>query len=233
MNNNEIFLGTNNLPEPLSKELTIKLLEKVKLGDKNARDELLIHNIKLVLHQIKKHFQNIDYYKEDLVSIGNIGLIKAIETFDLSKGFEFTTYAAKCINNEILMFLRKIKKDYSMESLEKTISGDNEGNELKLKDTIEDKSDITDKYTENELYRAIDGIVNDLPEQKREIIKLYFGFYNDTPYEQEKIASMFSITQSGVSKTISRTITLLKEELAKEGLIELSNKPIIKHKVKK
>ena len=233
MNNNEIFLGTNNLPEPLSKELTIKLLEKVKLGDKNARDELLIHNIKLVLHQIKKHFQNIDYYKEDLVSIGNIGLIKAIETFDLSKGFEFTTYAAKCINNEILMFLRKIKKDYSMESLEKTISGDNEGNELKLKDTIEDKSDITDKYTENELYMAIDGIVNDLPEQKREIIKLYFGFYNDTPYEQEKIASMFSITQSGVSKTISRTITLLKEELAKEGLIELSNKPIIKHKVKK
>lgn len=233
MNNNEIFLGTNNLPEPLSKELTIKILEKVKLGDKKARDELLIHNIKLVLHQIKKHFQNIDYYKEDLVSIGNIGLIKAIETFDLSKGFEFTTYAAKCINNEILMFLRKMKKDYSMESLEKTISGDNEGNELKLKDTIEDKSDIVDKYTENELYRAIDEIVNDLPEQKREIIKLYFGFYNDTPYEQEKIASMFSITQSGVSKTISRTITLLKEKLAKEGLIELSTKPIIKHKVKK
>ena len=108
MNTDELFSG--DLPNKLSKEEIHELLRKMHEGSLKARDELIVHNIKLVLHEVLVKFNGFDYDKKDLISSGNIGLIRAVDTYDMSKGVEFSTYAVRCIDNEILMHLRKIKK---------------------------------------------------------------------------------------------------------------------------
>ena len=106
MNTDELFIDSHKLPQSLPKEEVYKLIKEANKGAKEARDKLVTHNIRLVLYEVTNKFQNVDYDKKDLVSIGNIGLLKAINTYDLSKGFEFATYAIKCINNEIVTFLK-------------------------------------------------------------------------------------------------------------------------------
>ena len=106
MNTDELFVDSHELPWPLSKEETYKLIQEANEGSKEARDKLVTYNIRLVIYEVIHKFKNVDYDKKDLVSIGNIGLLKAINTYDLSKGFEFSTYAIKCINNEIVTFLK-------------------------------------------------------------------------------------------------------------------------------
>ena len=109
MYNNEIFLNINELPQPLPKEELYSLIRLKNAGSKEAKDKLIEHNIRLVLYIVNKQFATVDFDKEELVGIGNIGLIKAIDTYNIDKSIEFTTYATKVIENEILMFLRKIK----------------------------------------------------------------------------------------------------------------------------
>ena len=136
MNTDELFIEGHKLPQPLSKEEVYKLIQEANEGSKEARDKLVTHNIRFVLYEVTNKFQKVDYDKKDLVSIGNLGLIKAINTYDLSKGFEFATYATRCIDNEILMFLRKLKKEQAVDSIDRVIFQDKDGSEMKLGDKL-------------------------------------------------------------------------------------------------
>ena len=224
MNTNELFIDGHKLPKPLSKKEVYELLDKIKQGDEKARAKLVEHNIRLVLSEVTGKFSTVEYDKKDLVSIGNVGLMKAIITFDTSKKVEFSTYAIRCIDNEILMFLRKLKKYANDDSLDRTINHDKDGNELKIEDTLSDDTDIVEEYTDNETHRIIREVVKDLPDRDRKIIMLHFGFYNDETHTQREIAEMLSISQSYVSRLITKIVKRVGKILEEKGLIELRAK---------
>ena len=221
MNTDELFIDANQLPKPLSKSQTYELLDKVKQGDEEAKKIIAEHNIRLVLYEVTTRFKYVEYDKKDLVSIGNIGLIKAITTFDKSRKVEFSAYTARCIDNEILMFLRKIKKDQNVDSLNKQIKHDKEGRELKIEDIISDTSNIIEDYEKKITYKSIQEIIKKLPNRDKEIIILRFGFYNNEVHTQEEIANMMSISRSYVSRLIAKIVKRIGQELKKNGIIEL------------
>jgi len=221
MNTEELFIESQKLPKPLPKHEVYELLEKIKQGDEKAKEKLVMHNIRLVLYQVTGRFKSVQYDKKDLVSIGNIGLMKAIVNFDTSKKVEFATFATKCIDNEILLFLRKLKNDQDVDSIEKVINSDNEGNELKIDSTICDEINIIDEYIDYETNQIIRQVVKDLPPRDREIIMLHFGFYNGKIHTQIEIAKMMSISQSYVSRLITKIVKRLREKLQENGVIEL------------
>ena len=229
MNTDELFIDANQLPKPLSKSQTYELLDKVEQGDEEAKKIIAEHNIRLVLYEVTTRFKYVEYDKKDLVSIGNIGLIKAITTFDKSRKVEFSAYTARCIDNEILMFLRKIKKDQNVDSLNKQIKHDKEGRELKIEDIISDTSNIIEDYEKNITYKSIQEIIKKLPNRDKEIIILRFGFYNNEVHTQEEIANMMSISRSYVARLIAKIVKRIGQELKKNGIIELraqKNTPI-------
>ena len=229
MNTDELFIDANQLPKPLSKSQTYELLDKVEQGDGEAKKIIAEHNIRLVLYEVTTRFKYVEYDKKDLVSIGNIGLIKAITTFDKSRKVEFSAYTARCIDNEILMFLRKIKKDQNVDSLNKQIKHDKEGRELKIEDIISDTSNIIEDYEKNITYKSIQEIIKKLPNRDKEIIILRFGFYNNEVHTQEEIANMMSISRSYVARLIAKIVKRIGQELKKNGIIELrtqKNTPI-------
>lgn len=208
------------------------MLDKIKQGDEKAREKLVEHNIRLVLSEVIRRFSTVEYDKKDLVSIGNVGLMKAITTFDTSKKVEFATYAIRCIDNEIFMFLRKIKKYANDDSLDRTINHDKNGNELKIEDTLINDTDIVEEYADNETHRIIREVVKDLPDRDRKIIMLHFGFYNDETHTQKEIADMLSISQSYVSRLITKIVKRVGKILEEKGLIELRQKEKTKSKTK-
>ena len=222
---NDLFTGSNELPKPLPKEKLLELIEKVKQGDEEAKNKIIEHNIRLVLYEVTHRFKYVNYDKRDLVSLGNIGLMKAINTFDTSKNVEFTTYATRCIDNEILMFLRKIKKDQNVDSLEKPLSYDKNGNELKVEDTVYDDTDIVEDYEKNEIYKIIRRMVEGLPERDRKIITLHFGFEEDKIYTQKEIADILFVSQSYISRLVKKIVREIGIQLEIEGLIELTEAP--------
>lgn len=230
MNTNELFIDSHKLPKPLSKQEVYDLLDKIKQGDEKAREKLVEHNIRLVLSEVTGRFSTVEYNKKDLVSVGNIGLMKAIITFDTSKKVEFSTYAIRCIDNEILMFLRKLKKYANVDSIDRTINYDKDGNELKIEDILSGDTDIVEEYADNETHRIIREVVKDLPDRDRKIIMLYFGFYNDKTHTQKEIADVLSISQPNVSKLITKIVNRVGIILEEKGLIELRQKEKTKSK---
>ena len=221
INMDEIFIDRNELPKTLSKDEVYQLLEKIQQGDELAKIKLAEHNIRLVLYEVTGRFKTVEYDKKELVDIGTVGLMQAIKTFDLSKKVEFSTYAIRCIDNEILMFLRKLKKYESIDSLDRIINVDKEGNEFKVEDIISDNTNIEEQYVDNETYRIIRQIVENLSGRDKEIIMLYYGFYNDRVYNQSEIANKFNISQPQISKLIKRIVSQLKEQLKQKGIIDL------------
>ena len=219
MNTEELFIG--ELPKTLSKDQVNGLLDKIKQGDEEAIKIMVEHNIRLVLHEVTVRFKSVAYDKKDLISIGNLGLIKAVKTFNKSKNIEFSSYAIRCIDNEILMFLRRLKKNQICDSLDETIACDTDGKELKLEDTISDKLDIVEEYEKKETYQIIREIVKELPDRDRKIIMLHFGFYNDKIYMQREIADIMSISQSQVSRLITQIVKRIGGQLKQKGIIEL------------
>ena len=218
VNSSELF--TEGLPGSLSKEESDRLFEMAKQGDKEARNELILHNAKLVVHEVKKRFCFAGFDVEDLVSVGNIGLIKAVETFDKEKGFNFSSYATRCIDNEILMYLNKSRSEKVDTSLDKPVVGGHNDDEMDIMDTIKDNTDIVNEWLAKERLQIIREAVEKLPEQGREIIKLYFGFYNNKTYTQNEISRILSISQSEVSKKIKLFLSDLNVTLYNEGVIE-------------
>lgn len=215
-----LFLDGYTIPKKLPKEEMYKLITKMSQGDLNARQKLIEHNIRLVIHQVQGRFNTLDYDKRELVSIGILGLVKAIDTYDLSKKVEFSSYAIRCIDNEILMFIRKINKEKVVDSLDKPINGDDPGKEIKLEDTISSDVDIETSYEDKEVYTIIRKIVYSLPERDREIIMLYFGFYNDKVYKQREIAEKLNLSRSYVSRLIDGIVNDMRLKLEELGIVD-------------
>lgn len=221
MNTEELFIDGYKLPKALSKQEMYELLELMKNGDINAREKLVEHNIRLVLYEVTGKFKNVFYDKKDLVSIGIIGLMKAINTFDTTKKVEFATYAVRCIDNEILMFLRKIKKHQNVESLDNSVYQGSDGRDIKLEDMLSDDTNIEEDYTDNETYQIIRMIVDKLPEREQLIIKLHFGFIDDKTYTQKEIADKLQISQSYVSRLVTKIVNKIGVLLKEKGVVEL------------
>lgn len=183
------------MPKPLKKEEIYDYFEKMKNGDMAARDKIINHNIRLVINEVIKKFSNSPYDLKELVSIGLIGLIKSVDTFDITKELQFSTYSTRCINNEILMFMRKSKKYINDTSLNQAIGTDKEGKELKLEDTLSDiNSDFALEYEDNETYKVIRNVVNNLPDRNKNIIIKHFGFKNNNPMTQREIADELGLS---------------------------------------
>ena len=205
------FIGsTDKLPEPLSREEEYELVEKSLNGDDDAKNKLIEHNLRLVVFLSKK-YENTGLDLEDLVSIGTIGLIKGINTYKLDKNIKLATYASRCIDNEILMFLRKNKKRKSEVSFEDNLSYDAEGNELHLEDILGTESDIVTKGLENEtdkslLYQELDK----LNKRDKQIMILIYGLYNHEEMTQKDVANMLGISQSYISRIEKKVIRRLK-----------------------
>ncbi len=201
------FVGaTDKLPPPLSKEEELSYLIKAKSGDEKAKNVLIEHNLRLVVFLAKK-YESSGYDIEDLVSIGSIGLIKGINTYKISKNIKLATYASRCISNEILMFIRKNKRQKAEVSLEESLNFDAEGNELHLEDVLGTDEDIVPKTFENTLNKEfLNREINNLNARDKEIMTLRYGLYNTKEYTQKEVAQMLGISQSYISRIEKKVI---------------------------
>ena len=205
--------GSNLFPEPLSAEDEKKYLELMKIGDEEARNILIEHNLRLVVFLAKK-YENTGYDVEDLVSIGSIGLIKGINTYKIDKNIKLATYASRCIANEILMFLRKNKKRRGEISFEDALNYDAEGNELHLEDILGTEEDLVSKEFESKLEKNIlSKEINKLNERDKQIMVLRYGLNNTEEYTQNEVAEMLGISQSYISRIEKKVIRNLKNLL--------------------
>ena len=210
-NNNLYFVGSaDKLPEPLSKEEEIKYVELSQNGDTYAREKLIEHNLRLVVFLAKK-YENTKVDLEDLVSIGTIGLIKGVNTYKLDKNIKLATYASRCIDNEILMYLRKNKNRRKEVSFEDSLSYDAEGNELHLEDILGTDSDIVTKGLEHETEKQLlEQEINKLNKRDKEIMTLRYGLFNHEEMTQKDVANLLGISQSYISRIEKKVIKRLK-----------------------
>ena len=210
-NDDVFFIGSSDiLPPPLKKSVEEDLVRKSNLGDLDARNKLIEHNLRLVVFLAKK-YDNTIYDLEDLVSIGTIGLIKGIKTYKLDKNIKLATYASRCIDNEILMFLRKNKKRNSEVSLEDSINFDNEGNELKLEDVFGTEDDVVEKSLESKYYKILlEKEVKNLTSRDRDIIEQRYGLFGKKELTQKELADKLNISQSYISRIEKKVIKKLK-----------------------
>ncbi len=206
-----LYVGSSDiLPEPLSKAEEEAYLEMALDGDIHARDKLIEHNLRLVVFLAKK-YENTKVDLEDLVSIGTIGLIKGINTFKKDKNIKLATYASRCIDNEILMYLRKIKKAKTEVSIDASLSLDAEGNELHLEDILGTDSDIVTRGLEDENdKKMMISEVMKLNPRDRDIIILRYGLMGHKELTQKEVADLLGISQSYISRIEKKVIRRLK-----------------------
>ena len=203
----------NVFPDVLSKEEELILLNEMKLGNNDARSKLIEHNLRLVAHIVKK-FESIDNNQDDLISIGTIGLIKGIDSFKIDKNNRLTTYVARCIENEILMYFRSNKKNKLNVSLNDSIGTDKDGNEINLIDVIKSNDkELNELINEKNNNKLLNRIINKLDEREKEIIIKRYGLFNTKEYTQKEIAKMLNISRSYVSRIEKRAISKLYKEL--------------------
>jgi len=207
--------GNNVFPPPLSNEEEDKYVDLMLNGDKNARSKLIEHNLRLVAHIVKK-FDNKSTDTDDLISIGTIGLIKGIDTYKKTPKVKITTYAARCIENEILMYYRSNKKNQLTVSLNDSIGYDKEGNEINLADLLEDKQDdIVYKLQIKDNIELLNKYLNKLNDREKEIIVKRYGLNNRKDLTQKEIAEELGISRSYVSRIEKRALTKILREFIK------------------
>lgn len=207
--------GSETLPPPLSKAEEAKIMERIEAGDESAREPLIVHNLRLVVY-IAKKFESSGICVEDLVSIGTIGLIKAVNTFSPGKNIKLATYASRCIENEILMFLRKTSHRKNEISIDEPLNTDWDGNELLLCDVLGSDSDIINRNIEQELeQRLLLEAIKNLSPREKTIMELRFGINNKKEHTQKEVADMLGISQSYISRLEKKIIGRLKKELDK------------------
>ncbi len=201
-----------SFPKPLSTKEEADYLKRCKEGDKDARDKLIEHNLRLVAHIVKK-YNMVDKETDDLISIGTIGLIKAIDTFDEEKGIRLATYASRCIDNELLMMLRSGKRLAKEVYLYDPIGSDREGNEINLLDIIEEAEiDIVENIVlEDDIKKLYHIISKVLTDREREIICLRYGLSNHKEVTQREIAGKLGISRSYVSRIEKKALKKLRE----------------------
>ena len=225
MNTEEWFIDGSKLPGSLPRYEFNKLFKEAKAGSKEAVEKIVKHNIRLVLYEVSKKFKNTGYDHKDLVSIGNIGLLKALNSYDLTKEIAFPTYAVRCIDNEIAMYIRNNKKHQAVESLDKAVFINSDGSEITLEEQLSDDVDITENYDKLETYRAIRRAVDNLSGRDKEIVFLYFGFDDDAVLTQRQIATKLQLSQSYVSRVIKKIVKDIGKKLESEKYIELHERP--------
>lgn len=207
----------NVFAKPLSKEDEEKYIKLCLEGDKNARDKLIEHNLRLVAHIVKKY----DLYMEDnddLISIGTIGLIKGIDSYNLEKGTRITTYVARCIENEILMYFRKNKKNLNNISLNDCIGYDKDGEEITFVDILkENNKDINDVIHLKNNIEKLKEYITILNDREKEIIKMRYGIMGSKEYTQKEIASKLKISRSYVSRIEKRALVKILREFLKNN----------------
>jgi len=211
--------GNNVFPPPLSLEDEEKYVDLMQQGDQNARSKLIEHNLRLVAHIVKK-FDNKNTDTDDLISIGTIGLIKGIDTYKKTPKVKITTYAARCIQNEILMYYRSNKKNHLTVSLNDSIGYDKEGNEINLADLLEDKQeDIIDKIQIKDNIKLLNKYLDKLNKREKEIIIKRYGLNNEKDLTQKEIADSLGISRSYVSRIEKRALTKILREFIKNKKI--------------
>ena len=210
--------GSENLPAPLSPEDEEKEIIKLDRGDENAKKTLVEHNLRLVVY-IAKKFENTGVGIEDLVSIGTIGLMKAINTFNMDKKIKLATYASRCIENEILMYLRRSNRIKSEISIDEPLNQDGDGNELLLSDILGTDEDITSRRLEDEVDQKLLKLsISKLNKREKNIMELRFGFVTGDEKTQKEVADMLGISQSYISRLEKKIIGKMKKEiLSKTG----------------
>ena len=203
--------GGPSLPPPLTPEQEKALLARMMAGDAAARDDLITHNLRLVVYLAKK-YENSGVPQEDMISIGTIGLIKAVVTFNPEKNVRLGTYAARCIENEILMHLRARKKTSREVSLYEPIGTDREGNEIQLFDVIEtDDQEAHRKIEEkDDILKLYQHVESKLSTRERLVLKMRYGLYNEEEYTQREIAKLLGISRSYVSRIEKSAIEKLR-----------------------
>ena len=207
----------NVFPEPLSDEEEQNAIIQAKQGDKNARNKLIEHNLRLVAHIVKK-YENYKMNADDLISIGTIGLIKAVDSFSPNKGVKLNTYAARCAENEILMFIRSNKKNINNISLNDSLGFDKDGNEITLSDVLKDeKEDFTEDILLKDNINNLKKYINVLTDRERKIIIMRYGLLNTEEYTQKEIAKKLKISRSYVSRIEKRALIKLLREFIKNN----------------
>lgn len=207
--------GSENLPPPLSKEEESQVLERIGQGQVSEREKLIVHNLRLVVY-ISRKFENTGIGIEDLVSIGTIGLIKAVNTFCPEKNIKLATYASRCIENEILMYLRKNSQQRNEISIDEPLNIDWDGNELLLSDVLGSEPDEINRgmELEDEKNQLLE-IVSKLNEREKLIMTMRFGLGGTKEYTQKQVADILGISQSYISRLEKRIIAKLKKEIEK------------------
>jgi len=210
------YVGSKTtLPAPLEKLEERNLLERLSEGDKTARGLLIEHNLRLVVY-IARKFENTGVHIEDLVSIGSIGLIKAVNTFNTDKQIKLATYASRCIENEILMFLRKNSRTKAEVSFDEPLNIDWDGNELRLSDILgTDENIITDRIESKMDKQFLLDTIGTLTEREQQIMELRFGLVNKEEKTQKDVADLLGISQSYISRLEKKIIKRLQTEFRK------------------
>lgn len=201
------------LPPPLSREEEAKIMEQLRAGDEDVKQTLIERNLRLVVY-IARKFENTGVCVEDLISIGTIGLIKAVNTFDAEKRIKLATYASRCIENEILMYLRRSCKLKLEVSLDEPLNVDWDGNELLLSDILGTDADAIYRGIEDEVDKELLSLaMKKLTPREKKIMELRFGLYGNREYTQKQVADMMGISQSYISRLEKHIIKLLKSEM--------------------
>ncbi len=205
--------GSENLPAPLTKQEEDEILLEIENGNKEKRELLVIHNLRLVVY-IARKFENTGVGIEDLVSIGTIGLIKAVNTFCPGKKIKLATYASRCIENEILMHLRKTANQKNEMSIDEPLNVDWDGNELLLSDVLGSDSDVVNRNIElQDEKRQLLYLVSKLSERERQIMTMRFGLFGSKEYTQKQVADILGISQSYISRLEKRIVEKLKRQI--------------------
>ena len=216
--NEEVLLylcGGEALPETLTEEDEKELIERSENGDEIARQKLIEHNLRLVVYVAKK-FVSSEVDIEDLISIGSLGLIKAVKSYKSDKNIKIATYSSKCIENEILMYLRKISKQKQVVSLDEPLNVDSEGNELVLFDLLPDEKDCPQESMERLTEKQILWkIINKLNSREKEIMVMRFGLMGGDELTQKEVADSLGISQSYISRLEKRIVVRIKKEISK------------------
>ncbi len=210
--------GSENLPAPLEAEEEAMAIKKLANGDEEAKKLLVEHNLRLVVY-IAKKFENTGIGIEDLISIGTIGLMKSINTFNTEKNIKLATYASRCIENEILMYLRRSNKIKTEISIDEPLNQDGDGNELLLSDILGTDEDVTSRGIEDEVDKTLlKYSISKLSSREKNIMELRFGFKTGYEKTQKEVADMLGISQSYISRLEKKIINKMKKEiLSKTG----------------
>lgn len=204
-------------PKPLSASEEEECFRKMHEGDREAKNRLIEHNLRLVAHITKKYYAS-SFDQDDLISIGTVGLIKAVTSFKYDKGSRFATYASRCIENEILMYFRNIRKTAQDVSISEAIDTDRDGNSLTYMDIVADDADLIEdidlKMRTGQLYKALEG---ELDAREKEIVILRYGLYGKKPLTQREAATKLGISRSYVSRIEKKALERLRKKLGEKG----------------